>query len=301
MRTMLLFVGSLALPIASVAQPAATVLAPPGPGAPAFEVASVKPGNPDPGRLFGFMPLPNGRLRVISVPVSMLIEQSYRLRSFQLIGAPEWTRSSRVDIEARAPEGTSPAGMMAMMRQLLADRFTLQAHVETREIDILALVLARPGQPAALTRTPDDCDAILAGEAKRLEANPNAMLQGPTAADGRRLCAGDVRSRVVDGVSMLEYASGGVTMAELAEFIGSRMDSLVADRTGLTGRFNFELVYSRQLAGPLPSTASGPAAAAVDPGVPIGDAVLGLGLRLQKERGPIQVLVVDRIERPTAD
>jgi uncharacterized protein (TIGR03435 family) len=249
------------------------------------------------------MPLPNGRLRVISVPVSLLIEQSYALRSFQLIGAPDWTRSTRVDIDARAPEGTPPVVMMAMMRRLLGERFTLQAHVETREIDVQVLVLARPGQPVALSRTVEDCDAILAAEAKRLADNPNARLQGPTTADGRRLCAGMVRPRVVDGVSMLEYASGGETMAELADFIGSRTDGLVVDRTGLTGRFNFELVYSRQIAAPRAESAAGagPAAAAVDPGVPIADAVLSLGLRLQTERAPIQVLVIDRIELPTPD
>jgi uncharacterized protein (TIGR03435 family) len=115
---------------------------------PAFEVASVKPNTSSDGRIMlGIQP--GGRFTATNVPLRMLIRNAYQLQDFQVIG-PDWIRSERFDILAKAEGDISPAPpgqagpVQLMLRSLLAERFALQAHSETRELPIFALVAARP-------------------------------------------------------------------------------------------------------------------------------------------------------------
>ena len=110
---------------------------------PAFEVASIRPTVS--GGLSGIRPMPNGRLTATNASVRSLILRAHGLHDSQLIGAPDWIELERFDIDARvesAPLG-GPEALMAMLRTLLAERFQLRAHTETRELPAYALVLAR--------------------------------------------------------------------------------------------------------------------------------------------------------------
>jgi uncharacterized protein (TIGR03435 family) len=112
------------------------------PAAPGFEVASVKP-NTSGARASSTHTLPGGRVTATNVTVRQLILGAYGLRGLQLTGGPSWIDSDRFDIDARAPENTPPEQVFPLVRALLADRFKLVVHTETREQPIYALVLAR--------------------------------------------------------------------------------------------------------------------------------------------------------------
>ena len=85
---------------------------------------------------------------VTNLPLRMLITQAYRVSGYQLVGGPSWLDSERFDIVAKAPEGSTPDQTMLMLRGLLADRFKLKVHGETRDAQIYALVLARERRQA---------------------------------------------------------------------------------------------------------------------------------------------------------
>ena len=125
---------------------------------PAFEVATLRRNT---SRNTGWLlrPQPGGRLTGTNVPAAALIRFAYNLPDFQISGGPGWLASDRFDVEAKA-EGDPPLNQKRLMlRTLLAERFRLTVHTETRELPIYALVMARSdGRPGAqLRRTEADC------------------------------------------------------------------------------------------------------------------------------------------------
>jgi len=134
-----------------------------------YEAASVKPNKTAP-QGSSIRRFPGGRLQATNMPLRALITFAYQLQPFQLVGDPGWLRTETFDIVAKM-EGDPPAVMpgqgpdphMVAMRTLLADRFKLTVHRETREMDIYALVIARPdGKPGpALKLSTQDCEAML--------------------------------------------------------------------------------------------------------------------------------------------
>src|SRR5687768_7749605 len=129
-------VACLALMLGLASHPAAQF-----PAGPAFEVASVKPSNPDVAGPSG-MPV-GGRFTASNLTLRDLVLRAYDLVDSQLVGGPGWRASRRFDIQAKAADPV--AGMTAMqpmLKTLLADRFKLKVHTETREMPIYALVVA---------------------------------------------------------------------------------------------------------------------------------------------------------------
>jgi uncharacterized protein (TIGR03435 family) len=256
-----------------------------------FEVASIKR-NPLNDRIV-VSQFQNGRLSLRGHTLGMLITSAYRVQEFQIADGPDWIDTEGFDILATTPSdapGTAePAGPEApgpgeptrrdrMLRTLLEDRFSLSVHKETRERPVFALVPARSDGRLgpALTPTSVDC-----ATAKGLDSCGTSV--GP----------GYIRVR-------------GVTMAQLATALsrltvtGSSLNRLVVDRSGLEGRYDAELKFTPEFIPPIPQgglTGLPP----VDPNGPsIFTAVQEqLGLKLDPQRGPVEMLVVDRVERPS--
>jgi uncharacterized protein (TIGR03435 family) len=229
------------------------------------------------------------------MPLRALITFAYQLQPFQLVGDPSWLRNENFDIVAKmegdpapVPPGQGPDPLMLAMRTLLADRFKLTVHRETREMDIYALVVARPDGTLGpnLTRTTTDCQALMAAN----RGGPPPTPPGPNAPF---LCGmrGTLGRLTVNSMPMNLFANN----------LSQRMQRVVVDRTGLTGGWDFELTFAPEApAGPLPPGAELPP---VDPNAPSLVTAIQeqLGLRLQSTKGPVEVLVVDAIERPTSD
>ena len=246
---------------------------------PRFEVVSVKrsdPDHPDNGTL---RPRPGG-FTAVGISVRSLIRSAYELQAAQLVGAPSWVNDERYDIEARAP-GATRAQIDVMRRTLLYDRFLMRTHAETRELPVYALMPVKPGLLGPGLKATGEC------------------AQGPPRdLPGQPLPCGVLQS----GAGQLNAA--GVTMESLAAIVMNMaqytgVDRIVLDRSGLTGNYFFQLRFRPVDRGGSPPVAPNPDAAQRP------DFFTALreefGLKLEPQRAPIEVLVIDRIERPTPD
>jgi uncharacterized protein (TIGR03435 family) len=247
---------------------------------PRFEVASVKRNVSDnpPG---GLRPLPGGGLTSDGFPIVNLILHAYDLQPAQLVGAPSWVYDERYDIDARGRAATPPQNR-AMLRALLFDRFGMRAHAETRELPVYVLMPVKPGVLGPGLKPAGEC-----GPAKP-----------PVDAPGQPLPCGILQAGVgqlnATGTTMQFVASAAMNMASY-----TGVDRIVLDRSGLTGNYAFELRFTPVGRGGGPAGATNPDA----PQRPDFFTALreDLGLKLEPQRAPIEVLVIDRIERPTPD
>jgi len=246
---------------------------------PSFEVATIKRNvTLDGGGGGGLMP--GGRFRMANVDVQLLIRVAFRngpqLFPSQIVGAPAWISSERYDIAATLPPELAGKPLPELFRvqprlvqSLLEDRFKLKAHRETREMPIYALVRARR-------------DGMLGPQLRRSEID-----------------CGTERTRcgIQDGPA--RFTAGSVPISTLVAMLAPALERVVIDRTDLDGRFDVTLDFAPERA-PLP--------AATDVAPPASDKPSiftalqeQLGLRLESGRGPVDVVVIDRIERPTED
>jgi bla regulator protein blaR1 len=268
---------------------------------PAFEAASVKRNVS--GEQNSFLHFePGGRLTVRNMPLRTLIMFAYQIQSFQLLGDLDWIAGDRFDIVAKAegdPPPPLPGGaahpFMLMMRTLLAERFNLSLYPETREMPIYALVLARrDGKPGPLLHpAATDCAAEAAARQAAARGGAQQPPQGPNAPVrcGVRMTAGRIQF-------------GGAPLSEFARSISNQVQRIVVDRTGLPGNWEFELSYALDPAqGPPGLRGPGEEPPAFDPNAPsLFTAVQEqLGLKLEATRGPVDVLLVSRLERLSDD
>jgi uncharacterized protein (TIGR03435 family) len=113
-----------------------------------FDVVSVKPSAPDEHNSFAFQSLPGGTIRMLGVPLRMMIMEAYGVKAFQISGGPDWIRSGRWDVLAKAEgsQGRIPRDQENLMIQsMMADRFQLKVHDETKEESVYALVVDKNG------------------------------------------------------------------------------------------------------------------------------------------------------------
>lgn len=299
--------------------------APAGEAPLAFESASVKPNNTGEGRVSMRM-MPGGAYEALNVTVRSMMQQAFQVQEFQLLGGPDWLADTRIDILAKSPAGAGPADLLPRLRTLLEQRFKLKTHRDTGEAPIYALTTVRgDGQlgPAIKPSTtecaaPGRGPAPGPGRAAGPAGGPSgpaapgaaagAVGRGPTPMDmsmdlgplGTRPCT------LMAGLGRL--AAGARTMDEFAAALQRQTGRVVQNRTGVTGRFDFDLQFTPdpQLAGRgpgggLPANIENPRP--VDPNVTsIFTAVQEqLGLKLESARGHVDVIVIDSVERLVED
>jgi uncharacterized protein (TIGR03435 family) len=305
MRSLALVIPFVATMVAASAQTPATSQSSEGPP-PSFEVASVKANKTVNGPMM-MRTLPSS-FNVTNLPLRLLITQAYRLRPYQLQGGPSWLDSERFDIVAKPPDGANPDQLMPMLQSLLAERFKLVTHKDTKEAPIYALVIARSDGKLGpkLSPTTDDCEAVLAERRAAARARgPGPAPFTPTSPTERPICTMSMNASPSNGIVIMHYRGGGQTIANLARQIESVAGRPVVDRTGLTGLYDYDLEYSlqRPLTTAPAAAASGQAtvAAPIDDGPTVFDAVQQLGLKLESTRGPVEYLVIDRVEKPIDD
>lgn len=263
---------------------------------PKFEVASVRENTADDGKvMIGIQP--GGRFTAVNVALWDLIRQAFAVQRTQIVGAPDWTETARYDIVAKAeseiPRGGpgAPIGPLNfMMQDLLEDRFKLRAHRETRDMPIYALVLARSDKKFGASFQPSTVDcAAMRGRGGRAGGPP-----GPPPPGQRPIC----------GMRMgpHEVSASGVPLVQFTQVLSQLTQRIVVDRTGLTGNFDIDLTFTpdRMPQGPPPPGVPLPS---IDPNGPSLFTALQeqLGLKLDSERAPVEVLVIDHVERPTPD
>ena len=250
------------------------------PAAPSFEVASIKRNvSSEPG---GFIRVEEGvRFNATGVPLAFIIRQAYGVMETQVVNQPDWLTSERYDIRGKAPDGVEVFPNMApLLRSLLQDRFGFQSHTEKRDLPTYDLMMARSDRRLGpkISQADFDCGA-------RLTATPPKA--GPSGDPVCGITFGPGRI-VVRGFSIARFAGGLV----------SEVQRMVVDKTGLAGPWNFELLYTPDR----PVSLNG----AVVPPNPNSPSLFTavqeqLGLKLESSRGPVDVLVIDRVNRPTED
>jgi uncharacterized protein (TIGR03435 family) len=263
-------------------------------GDPAFEAAILRPNT---SGYAGWMlqPQPGGRLTGTNVPAAALIRFAYNLPDFQISGAPGWLASDRFDVEAKA-EGDPPIDQKRLMlRTLLAERFKLTVHTETHELPIYALVMARSdGRPGAqLRRTEADC-------AREVVSLDDWAGVGPSTGAPRCGFFG-----FAPGTDLPKGRGGlafrGLTLAMFAKRLMPMVRRAVTDQTGLAGYFDADFDFMAEFPPPPPPPGL-PNAFGSEPFVSIFTVLPEqLGLKLDSRRGPVDVLVIDRVEPPTRE
>ncbi len=278
----------VAMTVASVASVA--LLSAQGDGLPAFEVASIKP---QVGKAV-YGPDSPDRFTHPDATLVALIRFAYNVQDFQVIGGPGWVTSSRFDVSAKAAAPPpSQDQMRLMVRRLLIERFGLRTHVETRQLPTYALVRARPeGSPGVRLRPSTvDCTAILAapGGSSRL---------GRTADGAFAPCSWRIGITPAVATMLLD----GAPLSHFANLLQSLVKRVVIDETGLGGTYDIQLEFAPEQTGvPLPPSPGGPAPPPRD-GLSIFTALDDqLGLKLESRRGPVEIIVIDHAETPTAD
>jgi uncharacterized protein (TIGR03435 family) len=256
-----------------------------------FEVASIKP-NRSESILVLLPPGSPGRFQMTNVDVRSLIQTAFNLPGYQIVDAPDWTRNERFDVTAQMPTDVKPApgNQSEMLRTLLVERFRLVTHRETRELRVSALVMARADGKVAPGLEPASPDCAPGGS-RRLGPGPDGRPRLPP--PGVRACETSVSSGSI--------RSGYVTMETLARILSARIGSVVLDRTGLDSAFQIELNFTHEPTASAVNPAQAPPV--VDPDLPSLATALQeqLGLKLESARAPVEVLVIDSVDRPTPD
>jgi uncharacterized protein (TIGR03435 family) len=281
-------------PVSTPTHPAAAFDLQVASSGPTFEVASIKPNNSG-DVIVRLIPQPGGRLTGTNVTAAHLLRFAYDLPWFQDVGGPGWVTSDRFDIAAKA-EGDPPTDQKrVMLRRLLTERFKLSAHIERRNLPVYSLTTARKDRRlgAQLRRSTATCGGV---EPANVGAFGPAPPEGPPScgffgfAPGTQFSAGRVG-----------LAFRGLTMAELAKWLVPVLRRNVNDQTSLAGYFDadFDIVAEMPVPPPPPGMPNPFADAA-----PLSIFTVfpeQLGLKLESTTGPVDVLVIDGIERPTPD
>jgi uncharacterized protein (TIGR03435 family) len=275
-----------------------------------FDVVSVKPNNaglPPSGPMpYSNIPLgpqdmyspTGGLLSATNVPLFQYMIFAYKLTPDQTNSVrshlPKWTTTENFDVQARASGNPTKDQFRLMMQALLADRFKLAIHYETRQLPVLALVLDKPGKLGPhIQPHPDDAPCSTAPPAPDAAPGPPATVAG-----GFPEPCGYVAGWPVSG-----HARFGARNVPLAMFATSfsapfaGVDRPILDKTGLSGKFDFVIEFTPEFNGPLPPGAT----FQPDTSGPTFQEALKdqLGLKLDSQKGPVDVIVIDHVEQPS--
>jgi uncharacterized protein (TIGR03435 family) len=281
---MLLTVGGIAIPIFSQQADGTK---------PSFEVATVKPSGSSDNRI-SIMAEPGGRFRVTNATLRMVMAVAYRVRDFQISGGPAWTGTDRWNIEGKAEEGsipqitmpldpTVPNPLMFMVQSLLEDRFQLKLHRESRELPVYELFTAKGGSKMKLS-----ADQSPIGPPERGSPPQNPKQGGPM-------------PRGMMGMGPGRIEANGAPIANFIQVLSQQLGRPVIDKTSLTGFYDIKLQWTPDIGqgfvkpggaepAPPPPDTSGPS---------IFTAIQEqLGLRLESGKGPVEILMIDSVQKP---
>jgi uncharacterized protein (TIGR03435 family) len=286
---MLAIAGPIVFGLMNAPQTRAQSPAPTTTPAPSFDVASIKPDHSGTG-LFRIK-LEPGRFVANNVTLRFLLQYAYRVKDAQILGAPGWIDSEHYDIEAKVDDSSAGvqrklnrdeegAQLRLMLQSLLADRFKLTLHHDTKELPIYALVVAKNGPKLhESAAAPDD------------PPPPGPLTpDGPPPRNSMRMM----------GRGNLSINAGNLDT--FAELLSHQLGLLIVNKTGLKGNYDFTLKWTpdegqgRMPGGPPGDTAPPPDAS----GPSIFTALQEqLGLKLESQKGPVDTIVIDHVERPS--
>lgn len=232
-----------------------------------FEVASLKPAPGDPGTAW-IHPMPGGERYIAThAPLRLFLTTVYRIKADQVTGGPGWIDTALFDMDARAARPSTMEELHAMLKDLLAERFQLRTHFETKERPVYILTAAR---------------------VKGLTPHPAGSAGDPTIAPS------------MSKPLHVELKATAASMDYFAYSLTTLLDRPVLDKTGLTGQYDFTVSYTAELAPGISPDRLVNGAPLDTSGPSIFDALRDqLGLRLEPQKGPVPILVIDHVEKPS--
>jgi len=295
-KLLLAGVGTLAVAvpigIGVMNAPAVRAQSQPAAATPRFEVASIKRNLSGRAGWDGFK-ISRGSFTVANASVQMLMEGAFHLQKARISGGPAWFASDRFDINAKGDPNASRQQVLQMLQSLLMDRLMLVMHRETKDFPIYALVPLKKG--SSKLRKPKE--GVCAAQTEP-RADPRTP---PDQVDF-------MQSIPCGGVAAVGSPQGGflwgksVSLSSIADALSNLTDRPVVDRTGLSGAFEFELRWMSEGAqlphdeNERPQDTSPSTEAPSSIFVAVQEQ---LGLKLEPTKGPVEILVIDHLERPS--
>jgi bla regulator protein BlaR1 len=242
-----------------------------------FDVAAIKPSDP---ATYGYVSVntSHGNYNASGITVKNLVGDAYEVHSFQIEGLPKWAESDRFDIKAKSDDDPAPIDLThidesklqqleaqhqrlkARLQALLADRFALKFHRITKDLPVYVLTQSKSGAKLSAAKTPGDL------------ANSGVHINN-----------GDLTAT-------------NLTMRDFANTLTGQTDRVVIDKTGLSARYDFAMIYVRD------DERTGQNAGSAPEGPSLFTALQEqLGLKLSPEKAPIEVLVIDSVQKPSAN
>ena len=259
------FTAAVLWTVPLLAQPAAKI-----PSDLHFEVASLKPTEGQ-RPTFGIRPAPGGqRYEAWNCPIKVMIQAAYRVKPEQIVGGPSWLGSAPYDMEAQAEKPSSADELHVMLVNLLVDRLQLKFHHEKRDMPMYALTVDKAG----------------------------AKLTPHQAANGGELWIDQASEKPLH----IKLKATAAPMDYFAYRLSLLMDLPVVDLTGLPGDYDFALAYTHDLPAGFPPGGKLNGEEPDTSGPTIFAALKQqLGLDLKAQKGPVDVIVIDSAERPSAN
>jgi uncharacterized protein (TIGR03435 family) len=236
-----------------------------------FEVASVRPSPSTSGRMT--MKSDPDRISYTNITLKRVLMSAYELKSYQISG-PDWLETLRFDITAKVPEGSTKEQIQSMMQNLLATRFKMSVHRDSKELPVYALVVAKNGPKikAVSAESPgeEELATMKANEGK--DGFPVLSVQPPAMVIETRSGRGRITAKEVP-------------LTRLADVLSGEVGRPVFDVTGLTGNYSFVVYFAPE-----------GSADASEPSIFVA-LQEQIGLRLEARKGPVEMLVIDHAEK----
>ena len=238
-----------------------------------FEVASIKPSAPNQNGMF--IRTPPGRLSLTNMTLKEMIVMGWRIQPFQVSGGPPWLDSIHYDVNAKAESQLKPGEIQLLLQSLLADRFQLVLRRETKELPVYAMVLAKKDGklgPGLVESKIDTCPP----------PDPTKAPVSPEPGKPIPISCGQMR------MSDRHLSAMSVPVTSLIPMLSRHLERTVINQTGLTAKFDISLEWA-------------PDNNSTDASAPSIFTALQeqLGLKLESQKGPVAVFVVERAEKPS--
>lgn len=247
-----------------------------------FEVASIRPSKA--AQEGGSIGRRGGTFGATNMPLTALLSYAYgppngSLLKQQIVGAPEWANTDRFDIQAKLPggdTGATPERTRQMLQSLLEERFQLKAHRETRNLPVYNLVLLKSGPKLSKDQTPPD--------------PRQGFIQFTSSAD-RQTALPRGAMRLITETSGVTLLGTAIQVSKVVSLLQEQSDRLIFDKTGFSGLFDIHLEFT-------PATA---ASVTAESNPSLFTAIQEVGLKLESARAPVEVLVIDSVQKPSVN
>jgi bla regulator protein BlaR1 len=279
---------------------------------PKFEVVSIKPYTAN-TMMTGIRMTPDG-VNITGIPLNMMVREAFGVSGDRVLNEPDWVKSERYDIAAKvnaadvsALEKLEPEQRWAMMLPVLEDRCGLKFHHETRTLEVYALVAAKGGPKLKLSESATEDTPVKPLAQSAAVAPPPSHPSGSDGVSDKKMGQFFMRMST-RGMSMNAH---GVPVAGLIRLLSMQLGSTVVDKTDLTGKYDFTLSWVPERApsgmapgGSMEGPGGGPASENPAPAEATGPTLFTalqeqLGLKLVARKEPVDVVVIDHIEKPS--